>query len=113
MNNNRPLFTLTVEEYIAINEEIFNKKQNQIIEIKNPDYGEIDTIYIQEVTKITGYTEKTVYTKVCRKEMPSLTSGKPLTFSRKQINNWIEKGRPSVAEMQASDFLSKQKNKKN
>ena len=38
--------------------------------------------------------------------MPIVSSGRPLTFSRKQLNNWMAKGRPSIAEMIAEDFMN-------
>ncbi len=56
--------------------------------------AEPDKIFIEELEKITGYAKQTIYVKVSKDEIPVLSSGRPLIFSRKQIFNWIECGRP-------------------
>ena len=105
INDKRPLFTLTVEEYIELNRSLYNEipKENTLInEVKE----ERDIIYLEEAAALTGYTDNTVYTKVSRREMPVVSSGRPLTFSRKQLNEWMAKGRPSIAEMIAEDYIN-------
>ncbi len=100
--DNKPSFALTVGELKEILREIVFDLFIELQSIENSnelENYETDMIYLQEVAEITGYKEKTIYTKVSRGEIPVVTSGKPLTFSRKQIEEWIKKGRPSVAEM--------------
>jgi len=102
----RPLFTLTVEEYIELNRSLYNEipKENTL---KNEIKEEQDIIYLEEATALTGYTNNTVYTKVSRREIPVVSSGRPLTFSRKQLNEWMAKGRPSIAEMKADNYINR------
>lgn len=108
-NDNRPLFSLTVDEF---------KELSKIIQLDlkylHPDYRKDvesteDIIYASEASKLTGYTESTLYTKVSRKEIPILSGGRPLTFSRKQLIAWIEAGRPSLLEIKVKDFMKNQK----
>lgn len=107
MEENRPIYTLTVEEFkelsktIAIENSYLNQPSKQ--KEKEPN----DIIFIGEAVTLTGYKESTIYTKVCRREMPVISFGRPLTFSRKQLNEWMKSGRPTVAEMIADDFNSK------
>jgi len=103
--NKRPLFTLTVQEYIELNRSLINERA---IHTPAPRAEEkkLDIIYLEEAAALTGYTDNTVYTKVSRREIPVVSSGRPLTFSRKQLNEWMAKGRPSVAEMIAEDFIN-------
>jgi predicted DNA-binding transcriptional regulator AlpA len=101
----RPLFTLTVEEYIELNRNLFNEMPTKTI-ASTEAIEERDIIYLKEATALTGYTDKTVYTKVCRREIPVISSGRPLTFSRKQLNEWMANGRPSIAEMIANDYTN-------
>lgn len=108
--DNRPLFTLTVQEYIEINKVIINERPNNQIE-QPPSKNERDIIYLEEAAALTGYTHKTVYTKVSRREIPVVSVGRPLTFSRKQLREWIEQGRPTVGDMMAQAFINRQNKK--
>lgn len=107
----RPLFTLTVEEFMELNKTI--KVDRDYIE-RPPVKTEVskpDIIYSDEAAEITNYTKSTLYSKVNRGEIPYLSGGKPLTFSRAQLQDWMHKGRPTVAEIMAEEF-NKLKNKK-
>ena len=111
INDKRPLFTLTVQEYIELNRSLHKEvpKENTV---KNEVKEERDIVYLEEAAAITGYTDKTIYTKVSRRELPVVSSGRPLTFSRTQLNEWISKGRPSIAEMIAEDFINHKNQRK-
>jgi predicted DNA-binding transcriptional regulator AlpA len=67
---------------------------------------------LDEIMGLTGYKESTVYSKVCRKEMPVISTGRPLAFSREEILQWIKDGRPTVAEMIANEFTNRKNKKK-
>ena len=54
-----------------------------------------DLIYMDEVLKLTGYQKPTLYSKVSRCQIPVVSRGIPLTFSRKAILQWINDGRPA------------------
>ena len=69
INDKRPLFTLTVQEYIELNRSLHKEvpKENTV---KNEVKEERDIVYLEEAAAITGYTDKTIYTKVSRRELP-------------------------------------------
>lgn len=108
----RPLYTLTVEEFkelsktIALDNSYLQKPAETILLPKS------DIIYLDEVIQLTGYTGKTIYSKVCRGEMPVISKGRPLTFSREEILQWMKDGRPTVTEMIATEFTNRKNKKK-
>jgi predicted DNA-binding transcriptional regulator AlpA len=100
--DNRPLYSLTVEEFRELSRMI---AEDNII-LLNPsepkEKTQSDILYLEDVKKLTGYKDSTVYSKVCRKEIPVISSGRPLSFSRAEITQWIKDGRPTIAEMEAN-----------
>lgn len=109
--DNRPLFQLLVHEYIELTNELFNQRFKESA-MQNVVTSPLpDLIYIDDAAKITGYTEKTIYSKVSRHELPIVSSGRPLTFSRSQLNTWIMAGRPSNSESIAKAFCENRRNK--
>jgi excisionase family DNA binding protein len=105
--DNRPLFSLTVEEYIKINKSLLRDANRVEFPLSQQTIEMPELIFIDEAARITKYTEKTIYTKVCRREIPVVSSGRPLTFSRKQLNEWMANGRPSIAAMITKDFINR------
>ena len=53
-----------------------------------------DTLDLKKASELTGLSSSTIYSKVSRFEMPSLTRGRPLLFSKKELMSWLEEGRP-------------------
>jgi len=100
--DNRPLYSLTVEEFRELSRMI---AEDNII-LLNPsepkEKTQSDILYLEEVKQLTGYKDSTVYSKVCRKEIPVISTGRPLSFSRTEITQWIKDGRPTIAEMEAN-----------
>ncbi len=108
----RPLYTLTVEEFKELSKTIAIDNSYLIKpEIKKQE-PKSDIIYIDEIIVLTGYTKSTIHSKVCRKEIPVISTGRPLTFSREEILQWMKDGRPSVSEMIAQEFLNSKNKKK-
>jgi predicted DNA-binding transcriptional regulator AlpA len=111
LNDQRPLYTLTVDEFkelsktIAVDNSYLQKPSEPKQEAKS------DIIFIDEVILLTGYKRSTIYTKVCKREIPVISSGRPSAFSREEIIQWLKDGRPTVAEMMANEF-TKLNNKK-
>ena len=66
-----------------------------------------DIIFVEEVQQLTGYKKSTIYSKVCRFEIPVISKRRPLTFSRTDIIDWLKAGKPSVINQEANDYLSK------
>jgi predicted DNA-binding transcriptional regulator AlpA len=106
-NDERPLFTLTVEEFVELNQSMKTETYNSSMNLQGNESDKPDIIYVDEVVALTGYTKKTIYTKISRLEIPVVSSGRPLTFSRKQLNEWMINGRPSIAETKANEFMNK------
>lgn len=94
----KPLFTLTIGQYKKLQQEILEEQVLPTLRCKQKsDYPvEQDIIFTEEVCQLTGYTKPTLYSKVSRYEIPILSRGKPLTFSKKDILQWIKDGKPPV-----------------
>jgi excisionase family DNA binding protein len=111
LEDERLMVTLTVKEFMEINQSHKQEKSVAQGEPVKTEKEARDIIYLKEAALITGYTNKTIYTKVSRREIPIVSAGRPLTFSRMQLNDWMEKGRPSIAEMIADEYLNKKHQK--
>jgi len=107
----KPIYSLTVGEYIELNKKAFASEAERIINDFQNKPGSssttCDIIFIDEVKELTGYKKSTIYSKVCRFEMPVISKRRPLTFSRKDIINWLKDGKSSVIDQEANDYLSK------
>lgn len=104
-NYEKPLWHYTMQDFLDIQkkeiETSFKKMfADAVDEIKSEQKTPIeDTISLAEACKVTGLKEKSVYTKVSRLELPSLTRGRPLMFSRAELQLWMKLGRPTITEM--------------
>lgn len=108
----RPLYTLTVEEFKELSKTIALDYRYLIKPDETMQEPKSDIIYLDEVIRLTGYKESTVYSKVCRKEIPVISTGRPLAFSREEILKWMKDGRPTVSEMIAKEFMNLKNKKK-
>lgn len=108
----RPLYTLTVDEFKELSKTIAIDYRYLIKPDENVQEPKSDIIYLDEVIRLTGYKESTVYSKVCRKEIPVISTGRPLAFSREEILKWMMDGRPTVSEMIAKEFMNLKNKKK-
>ena len=110
MSDTRPLFSLTVVEFIELNKSIHDEFNKLSKIIPEKETHQLDNIFIEEAAGITGLQKRTLYTKVSRLEIPVISRGRPLIFSRKQLASWIINGRPSISEMKAQEFFDNQRN---
>ena len=92
MDQKRQLPSLSTDEYNELLGQL--TKDLSLPETDKLPYAVSDFIYIDEVMEITAYTRKTVYSKVSTKQMPVISRGRPLTFSRKKLYEWMSAGRP-------------------
>ncbi|HET6992729.1 MAG TPA: hypothetical protein VFJ43_15450 [Bacteroidia bacterium] len=108
---NRPVFGLSVREYVELNRKIISEELQKLLfdQKKRNVPDDNDIIFLEDVMRITGYTKSTVYTKTSRFEMPVISRKKPLTFSRKEIMDWMRDGKPTVVGNQAEQYLFKKK----
>ncbi len=100
--DNRPLYSLTVEEFRELSRMIAEDNIILLSPSEPKEKTQNDILYLEDVKQLTGYKDSTVYSKVCRKEIPVISSGRPLSFSRTEITQWIKDGRPTIAEMKAN-----------
>ncbi len=101
----KPLWQLTMQEFINIQKQEMTKLVKEMLnealnDIKSKDVPLEDTISAEDAAVITGLKMKTIYSKVSRLQIPSITRGRPLVFSRAELQNWMKIGRPTVAEME-------------
>lgn len=112
LDEKRPLYTLTVEEFKELS-KIIAVDISYLIQPPAPIEKEPrDVIFIDEVKVVTGYKESTIYSKVSRREIPVISYGRPLTFSKSEILTWMKSGKPTVAEMMAEVLMNEPKNNK-
>ena len=108
----KPIYSLTVGEYIELNKKAFANEAEKLINDYQRNSGcnksSSDIIFINEVKELTGYKKSTIYSKVCRFEIPVISKRRPLTFSRKDIINWLKEGKPNVIDQEANTYLQNQ-----
>lgn len=77
--------------------ELFVKIENiekLLQEIKlNNNVAEDEILTVSDAAKLLKLSVATVYTKVCRNEIPANKQGKRLYFYRKELLDWIKSGR--------------------
>ncbi|RYM34823.1 DNA-binding protein [Brumimicrobium glaciale] len=110
--NKRPIFSLSVEEYVELHKSLQQEYKYLHLEPEKVEESKPDIIYSDEAAELTNYTKSTLYTKVSRGELPRISSRRPLTFSRAQLTKWMLKGRPTVADMIAEEFMNSKKAKR-
>lgn len=107
----QPLYSLTIGEYIDLSKQAFANEAKKLINDNNNNSSNpnsnSDIIFMDETVDLTGYKKSTIYSKVCRFEIPVISKRRPLTFSRKDIIDWLKKGKPSVIDQEANDYLRK------
>lgn len=109
-NLSKPLYALSIEEYIELSKRLIADEINLALqngEEKNstPNIQQ-DVIFLEEALSITGYKKSTLYSKVCRFEIPVLSRRKPLTFSRKAILQWMKDGKPCSISQEANNHIN-------
>ena len=103
---NRPLYSLSIKEFLSLQNEAHEQKLLGLVQKVANDNRlenqkeESDTIHLTDASKLTGLREKSIYSKVSRLELPSISRGRPLLFSRAELQLWMKLGRPTVAEME-------------
>ena len=101
----KPIWHYSMREFLLLQKQAMESSIKEMLSlalssIKSDQTMNEDTIGIEEATKVTGLKEKSIYSKVSRLQIPSLTRGRPLMFSRAELQLWMKIGRPTVAEME-------------
>ncbi len=109
--NNLPLFSLTIKQFSNLLKRIIGKEVelllSQLQEEKNNQSEEGDICDVNHACKITKMAKPTLYSKVSLNQIPYLSRGKPLLFSRKQLKLWIGAGRPKTNNLNRICSLNK------
>ena len=87
----KPLFTLTIGEYIALNNQLISRLENNQSKQEKHLKMEKNDILIEEASKITGLAVSTIRTKCHFNEIPySKPKGtKLLRFKRDELIEWM------------------------
>ncbi|KAF2337773.1 helix-turn-helix domain-containing protein [Flavobacterium nitrogenifigens] len=81
--------------------ESIERMVKQIRDNKPPEDFDPGLMTILEASKLVNLSVATIYSKVCRKEMPANKKGKKLYFIRSELLEWIKSGRiKTMSEMQ-------------
>ncbi len=64
-----------------------------IIRISNVEENKEEVLNIQEASKLLNLSVSTVYSKVCKREIPVNKQGKRIYFYRHELMKWIKSGR--------------------
>lgn len=99
-NKEKHLFQLSIAEFVKLYREVLvNISSEALMELLNNKLPkktiERDAISVKETSEITGLKINSIYSKVSRSEIPVLSRGKPLRFSRSAIEKWLRTGRPT------------------
>lgn len=108
-DNHKPLYSLSIKEFAELTQKLNTKIIKDHFENLKTSFFQqsenTDICQIKGVMKLTGMAKATIYSKISRKEMPCISRGKPLLFSKKGILQWMYDGKPSVTK----EYLQKLK----
>lgn len=107
----KPLYSLTISEYVELSKKVFSESAEKLLNFNIKDDEPVkqkqDIIFMDEVLSLTGYKKATLYSKVCRYEIPVLSRRKPLTFSREAILQWLKDGKPNTIDQETNNYLNR------
>ena len=64
-----------------------------IIRISNVEENKEEVLNIQEASKLLDLSVSSIYSKVCKREIPVNKQGKRIYFYRHELMKWIKSGR--------------------
>jgi len=89
IDKNRPMYSLSVEEYIQLIQDILSNRKDPEVEINN----NTEIMNIDEAAVYLKMAKQTVYSMTSRKILPYFKRGKRVFFRKAELINWLEKGR--------------------
>ncbi|MBI5538937.1 MAG: helix-turn-helix domain-containing protein [Bacteroidia bacterium] len=90
IDKNRPMYSLSVEEYMQLNQEILaNFKSPEAENEKN----NTEIMDIDEAAIYLKMAKQTVYSMTSKKTLPYFKRGKRIFFRKVELLGWLEKGR--------------------
>jgi len=108
-NTNRPLYSLTVGEYIELHKSMFNELANLMpTEINTPK----ELLTIQEAAEFLSLSVATLYTMNCRNQIPMLKVSGKVYYRRSALTDWLNSGeRKTKTQLQQEAKNEKRKGK--
>jgi excisionase family DNA binding protein len=100
IDKNRPMYSLSVEEYIQLNQEILSGISRNVGEAQ-ATIGDI--MNVDEAAAYLKMAKQTVYSMVSRRLLPYFKRGKRVFFRKEELLSWLEKGRKYTKEEIQSD----------
>lgn len=67
--------------------------ENLILRISITEENKNELLNVEEASKLLNLSVATIYSKVCRKEIPVNKKGKRIYFYRHELMEWIKSGR--------------------
>lgn len=64
-----------------------------ILRISNLEENKEELLNIQEASKLLNLSVSTIYSKICKREIPVNKQGKRIYFYRHELMKWIKSGR--------------------
>jgi len=80
-------------------QSLLRAKESQPEQMNN----DTDILTIDEAAHFLGLAKSTLYSKVCRREIPHIKKGNRLYFSKQELNDWLKAGqRPMIHDITRS-----------
>jgi excisionase family DNA binding protein len=92
-NLKSPLYSLTIEEYIELNKQIYYDFYKSHIQNQEIQKSENEFIAIQEASKILNLKLPTIYNLTSKNLIIFYKRGKKILFKKSDLHEFIEKGR--------------------
>lgn len=117
-NLEKPLFTLTIGEYINLNKQLISQQEKNHIQFQPfPTAKEINDILIDEASRMTGLAISTIRTKCHLNEIPYYKpkGTKLLRFKRDELIEWMNSNKSKTSSEVENDiniYLTSKRKKK-
>lgn len=111
-----PLTFEKLPEAISKLQDQLNNIEKILLEGHNPTQEADELLTIEDAAKFLNLSVPTIYSKVCRKEIPVNKQGKRLYFYKSELIAWIKSGRKKTAaeiHREAEQILASNKRKSN
>jgi len=95
IDKNRPMYSLSVEEYIQLNKEILS--ETKLPEEESESHAS-EIMNIEEAAVYLKMAKQTVYSMISRRLLPYFKRGKRVFFRKAELLKWFEKGRKYTRE---------------
>ena len=83
--------------------------ENLILRIPSGQEDQDGLLNIEQASKLLNLSVSTIYSKVCRKEIPVNKQGKRIYFYRHELMQWIKSGRVRTYSEIKSDIEKRSK----